>query len=78
MKEIISLTGADLSYDSRVTFTTKFPLVGLLPNETKWLDFMVDFNKGCFLRPRASFPGQSLEEGLEDFYISNNRFSGIL
>ena len=22
---------------------------GLLPNETKWLDFMVDFNKGCFL-----------------------------
>lgn len=23
--------------------------VGLLPNETKWLDFMVDFNKGCFL-----------------------------
>ena len=24
-------------------------LDGLLPNETKWLDFMVDFNKGCFL-----------------------------
>ena len=22
---------------------------GLLPNETKWLDIMVDFNKGCFL-----------------------------
>ena len=22
---------------------------GLLPNETKWLDFLVDFNKGCFL-----------------------------
>ena len=22
---------------------------GLLPNETKWLNFMVDFNKGCFL-----------------------------
>jgi len=21
----------------------------LLPNETKWLDIMVDFNKGCFL-----------------------------
>ena len=22
---------------------------GLLPNETKWLDFFVDFEKGCFL-----------------------------
>ena len=22
---------------------------GLLPNETKWLDVTVDFNKGCFL-----------------------------
>ena len=36
---------------------------GLLPNETKWLDFFVDFEKGCFLgqeqASRIKFRGKS-------------------
>ncbi len=39
---------------NEITLKLELPLPeiiaeGLLPNETKWLDNMVDFNKGCFL-----------------------------
>ena len=51
--------------------------VGLLPNETKWLDFMVDFNKGCFLgqeqASRVKFRGRPRR-----LLISNNNTQEFL
>jgi len=45
-KNIIDWADLSLILELPLPETT---LDGLLPNETKWLDFMVDFNKGCFL-----------------------------
>lgn len=49
------ITNPTLSIDwEKLSLVLELPLpetieAGLLPNETKWLDFLVDFNKGCFL-----------------------------
>ena len=49
------ITKPTLSIDwEKLSLVLELPLpetieAGLLPNETKWLDFLVDFNKGCFL-----------------------------
>ena len=49
------ITDPTLSIDwEKLSLVLELPLpetieAGLLPNETKWLDFLVDFNKGCFL-----------------------------
>ena len=49
------ITKPTLSIDwKKLSLVLELPLpetieAGLLPNETKWLDFLVDFNKGCFL-----------------------------
>ena len=49
------ITNPTISIDwEKLSLVLELPLpetieAGLLPNETKWLDFLVDFNKGCFL-----------------------------